>query len=54
MRVSPTLVVVNDPTRLPDIYHRQADKSNFYVNGILGKIENVFSTVSEVSFEAWL
>ncbi len=44
VRVSPTLLVVNDPTRLPDIYHRQADKSNFYVNGISGKIENVFST----------
>lgn len=43
VRVSPSLIVVNDPKRLPDIYHRQANKSNFYINGLFGKTENVFN-----------
>lgn len=43
VRVTPTLMIVNDPTRLPDIYHRQANKSKFYLNGMFGKTESVFN-----------
>ena len=31
IRVTPTLLLVSDATKLPDIYHRYADKSRHYV-----------------------
>ena len=43
VRITPTLLLVNDSTKMPDIYHRQANKSNFYVNGSFGDTESVFN-----------
>lgn len=37
------MLIVNDATRLPDIYHRQANKSLFYINGSFGVVESVFN-----------
>ena len=43
VRITPTLLLCSDATKLPDIYHRKADKSNFYVMGSFGKTESVFN-----------
>ena len=46
MRISPTLLAVSDSTKLPDIYHRYADKSKHYITGSFGKTEMVFNMQS--------
>ena len=46
LRVTPTLLVVQDSTKLPEIYHRSADKSKHYIMGAFGKIESVFNMQS--------
>lgn len=43
MRVTPALLAVNDPIKLPLIYHRQANKSKHYISGSFGKVESVFN-----------
>lgn len=43
IRITPTQLLVSDATRLPDIYHRQANKSKHYITGSFGKIESVFN-----------
>ena len=43
VRVTPTLLVVSDATKLPSIYHRYADKSKHYITGSFGKTESVFN-----------
>ena len=43
IRITPTMLLVSDATKLPDIYHRQADKSKFYIMGSMGKTESVFN-----------
>jgi hypothetical protein len=43
IRVTPTLLLVSDATRLPDIYHRYADKSRHYVTGSFGTVESLFN-----------
>ena len=43
MRISPTLLAVSDSTKLPDIYHRYADKSKHFITGSFGKTEMVFN-----------
>ncbi|MCJ1390387.1 hypothetical protein MMC18_003246 [Xylographa bjoerkii] len=43
IRISPTLLLVDDATRLPDIYHLYADKSEHYITGSFGKAESVFN-----------
>ena len=43
VRVTPTLLIVDDPTKLPEIYHRQANKSKYYITGSFGKVESVFN-----------
>ena len=37
------MLLVSDATRLPDIYHRQANKSKHYITGSFGKAESVFN-----------
>jgi len=37
------MLLVNDATRLPDMYHRQANKSKHYITGSFGKSESVFN-----------
>ena len=37
------MLLVSDATKLPDIYHRNADKSKFYIMGSMGKTESVFN-----------
>src|SRR5437016_370828 len=36
------MILVNDSTRLPDIYNRAADKSKYYLIGVTGKVKPVF------------
>ena len=43
IRITPTMLLVNDATRLPDVYHRQANKSQHYITGSFGKAESVFN-----------
>ncbi|PQE08820.1 flavonoid 3, 5 -hydroxylase protein [Rutstroemia sp. NJR-2017a WRK4] len=37
------MLLVSDATKLPDIYHRQANKSKHYITGSFGKTESVFN-----------
>ena len=43
LRITPTLLLVSDSTKLPLIYHRQADKSDHYVTGTFGVTESLFN-----------
>ncbi|KAF2748279.1 flavonoid 3',5'-hydroxylase [Sporormia fimetaria CBS 119925] len=43
LRVTPTLLLVSDATKLPEIYNRQASKSNHYITGSFGKTESLFN-----------
>lgn len=43
VRISPSLLIVSDPKMLPAIYHRRADKSDYYVTGSFGKVASVFN-----------
>ncbi|RAL14130.1 cytochrome P450 [Aspergillus homomorphus CBS 101889] len=43
VRITPTLLLVSDPTKLPDIYHRQADKTGHYITGSFGETESLFN-----------
>jgi cytochrome P450 len=43
--VSPSLLVVNDPEKLPEMYARSADKSDWYMTPVFGPIENVIVTL---------
>ena len=43
IRITPTLLVVNDATKLPIIYSRNANKSKHYITGSFGKTESVFN-----------
>jgi hypothetical protein len=43
IRITPTLLLVSDATKLPDIYHRYADKSRHYVTGSFGTVESLFN-----------
>lgn len=44
VRVAPNLLAFNDPGLLPKVYHRHADKTDFYSTGILGRIAPPFQT----------
>lgn len=44
VRISPTYVMVNDATALPQIYHRQVQKSPQYITGNFGATENIVDT----------
>ncbi|KAF7192036.1 Cytochrome P450 monooxygenase [Pseudocercospora fuligena] len=43
LRISPTMLLVSDATKLPEIYTRNADKSKYYVTGSFGKTESLFN-----------
>jgi hypothetical protein len=43
IRVTPTLLLVSDATKLQEIYHRYADKSRHYVTGSFGHVESLFN-----------
>jgi hypothetical protein len=43
LRISPTLLLVSDATKLPEIYSRQANKSDHYVTGSFGEQESLFN-----------
>lgn len=43
IRITPTMLLVSDATKLPDIYSRQANKSQHYITGSFGKTESLFN-----------
>ncbi|KAI1614672.1 cytochrome P450 [Exophiala viscosa] len=43
LRITPTLLLVSDSSKLPLIYHRQANKTDHYVTGSFGITESVFN-----------
>lgn len=43
IRVSPTMLLVSDATKLPLIYSRSADKSKYYLTGTTGPTESIFN-----------
>ena len=43
IRITPSMLLVNDSTKLPEIYHRSADKSDHYVTGGFGNAESVLN-----------
>lgn len=43
VRVTPTMLSVSDARRLPDIYSRNAHKSQYYITGSFGKTESLFN-----------
>jgi cytochrome P450 len=43
VRISPTMVLVSDATTLPTIYHRYADKSDYYVPAGLGTTPSIIN-----------
>jgi hypothetical protein len=40
------MLLVSDSKKLPEIYHRNADKSNFYVTGSFGETEAILNIKS--------
>jgi cytochrome P450 len=44
VRVAPNMLVFNDPKLVPVVYHRNADKSDFYSPGVLGRTRPPFQT----------
>ncbi|KAG9255691.1 cytochrome P450 [Emericellopsis atlantica] len=51
IRITPTMLLVNDATKLPLIYSRQASKSQHYITGSFGKDESLFN-MQEASLHA--
>ncbi|KAI5201748.1 hypothetical protein AUEXF2481DRAFT_694334 [Aureobasidium subglaciale EXF-2481] len=43
IRITPTLLLVSDATKLPEIYNRQANKSKHYITGSFGNVESLFN-----------
>lgn len=43
IRITPTLLLVSDATKLPDVYHRQANKTQHYITGSFGSTESLFN-----------
>ncbi|KAJ5714376.1 cytochrome P450 [Penicillium malachiteum] len=43
VRITPTLLLFNDPLKLPEFYHRSADKTEFYTTGTFGDPEAMFN-----------
>ena len=37
VRLTPNLLSISDPQMLPNMYHRYADKSEFYIHGVMGE-----------------
>ncbi|KAL4983507.1 cytochrome P450 [Aspergillus falconensis] len=53
VRVTPTLLLVSDPTKLPEIYHRNADKTGHYITGSFGETESLFNMRSHKTHAAF-
>lgn len=43
IRITPTMLLVSDATKLPVVYHRAADKSQHYLTGTIGPTESLFN-----------
>ncbi|TLS31193.1 hypothetical protein PpBr36_03592 [Pyricularia pennisetigena] len=43
VRITPTMLHVSDATKLPEIYSRNADKSQHYITGSFGATESLFN-----------
>ncbi|KAJ6120868.1 hypothetical protein N7523_005148 [Penicillium sp. IBT 18751x] len=43
VRITPTLLLVSDHSKLPEIYHRNADKTGHYITGSFGEKESLFN-----------
>ncbi|KAL2864829.1 cytochrome P450 [Aspergillus lucknowensis] len=43
VRITPSMLLVSDPTKLPEIYHRNADKTGHYITGAFGETESMFN-----------
>ncbi|KAI0129545.1 flavonoid 3',5'-hydroxylase [Xylariales sp. AK1849] len=43
IRITPTMLLVSDSTKLPEIYNRNANKSKHYITGSLGETESLFN-----------
>ncbi|CAK7207011.1 hypothetical protein SEUCBS139899_009819 [Sporothrix eucalyptigena] len=41
VRVTPTMLLVQDSMKLPEMYNRQADKSDYYITPSFGPVENI-------------
>jgi hypothetical protein len=44
IRVTPTMLLVSDSTKLPEMYNRRADKSEYYITPSFGPVENILVT----------
>ncbi|KAF2753440.1 flavonoid 3',5'-hydroxylase [Pseudovirgaria hyperparasitica] len=44
VRMSPSLLLIRDATMLPEVYHRYANRSPFYLKNMLGKGESILTT----------
>jgi hypothetical protein len=53
VRITPTLLLVRDPTKLPDIYRRNADKTGHYITGSFGETESLFNMRSHKTHAAF-
>jgi hypothetical protein len=43
IRVTPTLLLVSDARKLPEIYHFKANKTPYYLTGSFGETESLFN-----------
>ncbi|KOS41781.1 hypothetical protein ACN38_g7339 [Penicillium nordicum] len=43
VRITPTLLLVSDHEKLPEVYHRNADKTGHYITGSFGETESLFN-----------
>ncbi|KAK7991729.1 cytochrome P450 oxidoreductase [Apiospora saccharicola] len=43
VRITPSLLIVSDATKLPEIYSRNANKSKHYITGSFGETESMFN-----------
>ncbi|KAI0845509.1 flavonoid 3',5'-hydroxylase [Daldinia vernicosa] len=43
IRITPTMLIVSDATKLPEIYSRYAEKSQHYITGSFGETESIFN-----------
>ncbi|KAJ5770959.1 uncharacterized protein N7511_003010 [Penicillium nucicola] len=43
IRISPTLLLVSDYQKLPEVYHRNVDKTGHYITGSFGENESLFN-----------
>ncbi|KAL4806077.1 cytochrome P450 [Aspergillus unguis] len=53
VRITPTLLLVSDPKKLPEIYHRNADKTGHYITGSFGETESLFNMRSHKTHAAF-